>query len=227
MISCIIVDDDPMACMALKRLCTQHAGLDLLHVFQNAGEARQHLLKNPVDLIFLDVEMPEMTGLELLAALPQKPRVIFTTAKTDYAFEAFEVQAVDYLKKPIFVQRFEEAIQKVLDKMQTKEPQPLNEIYLRVDGKFIRMDYDDILFFENVGDYVRVKLQEKQHIIYGTLKSLEDKLSSDFFLKVHRSYIVNLSKIEDIQENTLVIGKAVIPISRAHRPALMKRLRVI
>jgi len=224
-----------MARKSLERLCTKHEALELAGVFENAATALAFLEQeqDTIDLIFLDVEMPEMTGMEFLDQAPVLPMVIFTTSNPEHAFNAFEYRAVDFLKKPISLPRFEQAVAKALETVAKSNDiaaaavANANEIYVREDGRYIRVACDDILYFENVGDYVRVKTAAAQHIIYGSLKSIDEKLNDPRFLKVHRSFIVNLSKIKDIEENTLVIEKTVIPISRAHKAELMSRLKVL
>lgn len=240
MIRCIIIDDELMARKALERLCAKQYELEVVKVFENAETALVWLDENPdcTDLVFLDVEMPGLSGLEFLAQAPDIPAVIFTTGNPEYALDAFEHRAVDFLKKPIALPRFEAAIARAADQLRPKNSASVaananigqagsNEIFVREDGRYVRISCNDILFFENVGDYVRVKTITGQHIIYGTLKGIDEKLTDPRFLKVHRSYIVNLQKIKDIEETTLVIDKTVIPISRAHRAALMAHLNVL
>lgn len=232
MLRSIILDDDLMARKSLERLCVKHAELDLAGVFERAREAIEFLEQEQegVDLIFLDVEMPEMTGIEFLNQAPVLPMVIFTTSNAEYAFDAFEYKAIDFLKKPIALPRFEQAVAKAVEANQKSRADVAsalantNEIFVREDGRYIKISCDDILFFENVGDYVRIKTNTGQHIIHGTLKAIDEKLNDSRFLKVHRSFIVQLSKIKDIEENTLVIDKTVIPISRANKAELMNRL---
>lgn len=229
---CLIVDDDSMARTALQRLCAKQEQLEVLATCESAEEALLFFQNpdNEVDLVFLDVEMPGLSGQELLDKLPVTPMVIFTTANAEYAYDAFEYGAIDFLKKPISQPRFEQAVQKVLN-LQLGNQQfqaSSTNIYVRTEGKFIRLNCDDILFFENVGDYIRIKTASGgNHIIHGTLRGVDERLKDPRFLKVHRSYIVNLDKIVDIEENTLVIDKSVIPISRAHKPLLMNRLRIL
>ncbi len=227
---CIAVDDDLMARKALERLCEKNRSLELLVTFDN-GKAALDFLTNTsgVDLLFLDIEMPILSGIEVLEKLAVVPMVIFTTSRTDYAYEAFEFNAVDYLRKPISAPRFDQAVDKALTLLQKRQvfQAESNEIYVREDGRYIRVPCDDILFFENVGDYIRVKTAKSQYIIHGTLKSIDEKLNDARFLKVHRTYIVNLSKIKDIEENSLVIDKSVIPISRANKGELLGRLKIL
>ncbi len=224
---CLIVDDDPLACKSLLRFCRQVPELEVVHVATDGSEALQWLEKEDIDLLFLDVEMPGLSGIELLEALPALPLVIFTTAKKDYAYEAFEYKAVDYLKKPIAWPRFIEAVSKARMQLQRAVPRSAEEVYIKEDGRFLRLNYDDILYFENVGDYVRIKTTKGSHIIYSTLKNIYKKLDQTKFYRVHRTYIVNMNKIEDIEDNSLVIGGKVIPISRANKPTLMARIHLL
>lgn len=229
-LNCIVVDDDLMARKSLERLCEKNEHIDLIGVFENGQLALDFLSTNDtVDLMFLDVEMPELSGIEVLEKLTVLPMVVFITAKTEYAYEAFEFSALDYLRKPITMPRFEQSVLKAVETMEKRQVfrEESNEVYVRDNGRFVRVPCDDILFFENVGDYVRVKTEKTQHIIHGTLKSIDEKLNDARFLKVHRSYIVNLSKIKDIEENSLVIEKTVIPISRANKGELLGRLKIL
>jgi DNA-binding LytR/AlgR family response regulator len=229
LLKCIVVDDDLMARKSIDRLCEKNEYLHLIGSFENGNDALAFMEKEAVDLLFLDIEMPELSGIELLNRLPILPMIIFTTSKTEYAFDAFEFQAIDYIKKPVTAQRFEQAVTKAYEtakKRQSYQTQA-NDLYVREDGRFIRVSCDEVLFFENVGDYVRVKTTKGQYIIHGTLKSIDEKLNDARFLKIHRSFIVNLDKIKDIEENSLVIDKTVIPISRANKGELMGRLKVL
>lgn len=235
MLRCIIVDDDLMARKNLERLCLKHEALQLNGVFESAVEALDFLEQQQqnIDLVFLDVEMPEMSGIELLDRSSSSPMVVFTTGNAEYAIDAFEYRAIDFLKKPITQPRFEQAISKALEtsrkekELAERARARANEVYVRNDGRFHRISFDDILFFENIGDYVKVKTVHGQHIIYAALKNIEDKLDDPRFLKIHRSYIINLDKIRIIEESHLYIDKTLIPISRAHKSNLMNRLRIL
>ena len=232
-LNCMIVDDDLLARKSLEHLCKKVDSLNLVQVCENAHSALEFLQDEEIDLIFLDIEMPELTGIEFLDRMVTMPQIIFTTSKTEYAFEAFEYEVTDYLKKPIKFPRFQKAVEKAIELYQKDNTVPgttnlnANEVYLRENGKLIRVAYEDIEYFENAGDYILVKTNESKHIIHGTLKGIDAKLNHPLFLKVHRSYIVNLSKIRDIEENTLVIDKKVIPISRANKPVLLGKLNML
>ncbi|MFN8357537.1 MAG: LytTR family DNA-binding domain-containing protein [Spirosomataceae bacterium] len=227
-LKCIIVEDEVMARKSLQRLCEQHDGLQLLAVFENAEDALIFLANEEVDLIWLDVEMPGLSGFGLLENLTSMPQVIMTTTKTEYAFDAYQYQVTDYLQKPITLPRFKVAVEKVieLNAQKTTVAPERQEIYVKIDGRYIRLPYDDILYVENVGDYVKFFTAKNSYIVHTTMKYLEEKLGSQF-LRVHRSFIVHLDKIVDIEENNLVIGNKVIPISRANKPELMNRLNML
>jgi DNA-binding LytR/AlgR family response regulator len=227
-LKCIIVEDELMARIALQRLCEQHDSLILIGVFENATDALLFLAKEQIDLIWLDVEMPGLTGFDLLKSLSSMPQVIMTTSRVEYAFEAYQYQVTDYIQKPITQPRFKMAVEKVLElniRKTTVSPER-HEIYVKTDGRYIRLSYDDILYVENIGDYVKIFTKKQSYIVHTTMKYLEEKLGNDF-LRVHRSYIVHLDKIVDIEENTLVIENKVIPISRANKPELINRLNML
>lgn len=218
-----------MSRKALERLCQQHGSLDVLATFDNATDALGFLAGQTVDLIWLDVEMPGLSGLELLEKLPFIPYVVLTTSKTEYAFDAFQYQVTDYLKKPITLPRFNIAVKKVLGlsaRVKANLPAEREEIYIKTDGRYIRLPFNSISYIESTGDYVKIFTSTQTHIVYSTMKYLEEKLGGQF-LRVHRSYIVHLDKIVDIEENTLVVNNKVIPISRANKSELMNRLNLL
>lgn len=228
-LNCIIVEDEPMSRKALHRLCEQHGSLEVLGVFENATSALDFLAQHEVDLIWLDIEMPGLSGFELLEQLPSIPYVILTTSKIEYAFEAFQYNVTDYLKKPISMPRFKIAVEKVLDlntRAKTTSSDERKEIYIKTDGRYIRLPFETISYIENTGDYVKIFTSSHTHVVYTTMKYLEEKLGFQF-LRVHRSYIVHLDKIVDIEDNTLVINNKVIPISRANKSELMNRLNLL
>ncbi len=228
-LTCIIVEDELMSRKSLQRLCYQHGLLDVRAVFNNATSALDYLAEQDVDLIWLDVEMPGLSGFDLLEQLPSMPYVILTTGKIEYAFEAFQYNVTDYLKKPIYLPRFKMAVEKVLDLKARAKASPSDErqeIYIKTDGRYIRLPFATISYIENTGDYVKIFTATQTYIVYATMKYLEEKLGVQF-LRVHRSYIVHLDKIVDIEENTLVINNKVIPISRANKSELMNRLNLL
>ena len=229
---CIIVDDNPMARMALKQLVSQVSSLELVAECEDAREALASLNSTQVDLLLLDIEMPEMTGLELTKKLGNsKPLIIFTTAKKDYAVEAFELSVVDYLIKPIALPRFKQAIEKASEAIESnKEELKVEEqgfVFVKDNGVLKRISIDDILFLEAMGDYVKVHTSQKFHVVHATLKSIEEKLPAAKFIRVHRSYIVAINKIDYIQEGTISIGKTTIPVADTHKSTLNRRLNLL
>ncbi|MFD2935676.1 LytR/AlgR family response regulator transcription factor [Spirosoma flavum] len=228
-LNCIIVEDEAMSRKSLQRLCEQHNSLELLAVFDNATSALDFLAEQEIDLIWLDVEMPGLSGFDLLEQLPSIPFVILTTSKIEYAFEAFQYNVTDYLKKPITLPRFNIAVEKVVElnaRAKINSSDDRKEIYIKTDGRYIRLPFESIAYIENTGDYVKIFTTTQTHIVYTTMKYLEEKLGVQF-LRVHRSYIVHLDKIVDIEDNTLVINNKVIPISRANKSELMNRLNLL
>jgi len=230
-LNCIIVEDELMARKSLGTLCSKVDKLQLAESFVSADEALNYLEQNEVDLIFLDIEMPGLSGIEMLDQMAFIPQVIFTTGNKEYAYDAYEYEVTDFLKKPITQPRFLKAIDRAMARKQQLDivahTSAQHEIYIRADGKFIRVAYKDILYLENVGDYVKVLTKQGNHIIHGSLKSIDARILHPRFLKVHRSFIVNLEHIVDIQDNSIVIGRKVIPISRAHKPILMKSINIL
>lgn len=228
-LTCIIIEDEQLSRKSLQRLCEQHGSLTVLATFENATGVLDFMAENTVDLIWLDVEMPGESGLELLEKLPSTPYVVLTTSKTEYAFDAFQYQVTDYLKKPILLPRFNLAVGKVLElsaRAKARSAVEREEIYVKTDGRYVRLPFDSISYVENTGDYVKIYTTTQTYIVYATMKYLEEKLGPQF-LRVHRSYIVRLDKIVDIEENTLVISRKVIPISRANKSELMSRLNML
>ncbi len=229
---CLIVDDNKMARMAMKQLVSQIKDLELVKECEDAMQAYNTINKEPVDLVFLDVEMPGMTGLELIKNLGnKKPLIIFTTAKKEYAVEAFELNVVDYLIKPVTTARFLQAVERanevfLSDKQEVKIGGQ-EFVFIKDNGVLKRISVDDIMYLEAMGDYVKVHTAQKFHVLHSTLKSIEEKLPAPKFIRVHRSYIVSLNKIDFIQESVIAIGKASVPVADTYRGGLNKRLNLL
>jgi DNA-binding LytR/AlgR family response regulator len=229
---CLIVDDNKMARMAMKQLVGQVKDLELIQECEDAMEAYNLINSQQIDLIFLDIEMPGMTGLELTKNLGAKsPLIVFTTAKKDYAVEAFELNVVDYLVKPVTPSRFLQAVERANETIASdKEEVKVEEqefVFVKDNGILKRINVDDILYLEAMGDYVKVHTSQKFHVLHATLKSIEEKLPASKFIRVHRSYIVSLSKIDFIQEGVISIGKATVPVADTYRTTLNKRLNLL
>ncbi len=227
----IIIDDDLMAIKYVEKLVEKKEELELISTFDDPQKGLEFLHNNQIDLLFLDIEMPGLTGIELIEQLTTLPQIIFTTGNRQYAYDAFEYDVTDFLKKPILPVRFEAAVEKAVARQEQlgkiASYSASHELYIRTDGRLIRLPYKEILYFENVGDYVKVITERGNHVIYGALKAIDEKLTHPCFLKVHRSFIINLDKVKDIEENTVVIEKKVIPISRAHKPILMNAINLL
>lgn len=229
---CLIVDDNKMARMAMKQLVSQVKSLDLVAECSDAMEAYNYLNSKNIDLLLLDIEMPGMTGLELTKKLGNKsPLIIFTTAKTDYAVEAFELSVVDYLVKPVLPARFVQAIEKTKEVLEVikadEKPVEQDFVFVKDNGILKKINVDDILYLEAMGDYVKVYTGQRFHVLHSTLKSIEEKLPASKFVRVHRSYIVSLNKIDFIQDGSITIGKASVPIADTYRTLLNKRLNLL
>jgi DNA-binding LytR/AlgR family response regulator len=223
-LTCIIVEDLQVAANYLVKCCEKSGQVEVKGHFMNVNEALAFLNENSVDLIFLDVEMPGANGFELLDQIAFSPKVILTTAKKDYAYNAFQYNVSDYLMKPFTYQRFLEALQKIQPSKETISTQNGSDhIYIKADGKLIRLNNDSILYIESMGDYVKFVTNDNTKYI----KNLEEKVSKQHFLKVHRSYIVNLHKIDDMRENILFIKGNEIPVSKANKADVFKRLNII
>jgi DNA-binding LytR/AlgR family response regulator len=229
---CLIVDDNKMARMAMKQLISHSKELVLVRECANAMEAYNTINEESVDLIFLDIEMPGMTGLELIRNLGNKsPLIIFSTAKKDYAVEAFELNVVDYLVKPVTTSRFLQSVEKAAEAFASNKQEVKVEdqefVFIKDNGVLKRINVDDILYLEAMGDYVKVHTALKFHVLHSTLKSIEEKLPSTKFIRVHRSYIVSLNKIDSIHEGVISMPKATIPVADTYRINLNKRLNLL
>jgi len=229
---CLIVDDNQLARMAMKQLVNQVQMLELVAECNDAMQAYNYLNNGQVDLLFLDIEMPGMTGIELTKKLGTKrPLIIFTTAKTDYAVEAFELNVVDYIVKPVSLARFLQAVEKAKETLDSNKQEVKIEakefVFVKDNGILKKLNLDDILYLEAMGDYVKVHTAQKFHVLHSTLKSIEEKLPLNKFLRIHRSYIVSLQKIDFIQDGIISIGKATIPVAETYKSALNKRLNLL
>ena len=233
---CIIIDDEKMARVILKTLCNEIQSLEVLEDFPNAIEAIKYLNKNRVDLIFLDIHMPNFNGLDFIRSLKDPPKIILITSDPNFAIEAFEYDfIVDYLLKPLQFDRFKKSIEKAKIKnltlasneTNTSANEIENDFYISIDRRLIKIDLPSIYLIEAKGDYIKIKTENKDYIVHSTLKKIEEKLPDSLFLKIHRSFIINLKKIIDIEDNSVLIKKDVIPVSRSKRPELMKRLDLL
>lgn len=229
-VKCIIVDDEPLAIEILESYVARVDQLELVGSFRNAVSAFTFLQQNYVELIFLDIQMPKLSGIDFLKTLKQPPKVIFTTAFRDYAVQGFELEIVDYLLKPIPFERFLKAVAKVLHQpgppISQNKPEAItdNYVYFKVDKKMIKTRMADVLYIESIKDYVKVKTPDKEIITQQKISYLEESLPREQFLRIHRSFIVNLEKIDAYSATDVEIGKLSIPIGRNYKNDVMKVL---
>lgn len=229
--NCIVVDDDAMARMLLEHYISQTEDLHLVATCENAIEAANVLKKQSIDLMFLDVEMPDMTGIEFMESLVRRPEVIMVTSKEDYALDAFEIQVADYLLKPVKYARFLKAVQRVQNRFtqvaNTPPKQEEENVFIKTEGRLVNLELSDIQWVEAQGDYVKIQTQKEGYVVHGTIKSYEEKLPTSTFVRVHRSFIIRVDQIVDIADASIVIGRSVIPIGASYKDGLLKRLRML
>lgn len=230
--TCLIVDDNPMARFALRNMLVDIDDLQMAGECESALEAYNFLQQTNCDLILLDVEMPGMTGLELLHSLEVPPLVILITAKADYAVEGFNLEVVDYIVKPVALPRLLKAVQRAKDRKLSlmdahKTEENNNHLFVRVENQLLRIDFDDILFVQALGDYIVFQTPNKKYPVHITMKAIEEKLSDGRFLRVHRSYIVATDKIDNIEQNSLYVHGHIIPVSESNKKTLLNKLNII
>ncbi len=228
-INCIIIDDEPLARKGLKEYVADVDFLNLTGEFDNPLKATELIAAGEVQLLFLDIQMPKITGLDFFKTLQHPPPVIFTTAYPQYALEGFEVNALDYLVKPVSFARFLAAALKAKEYYEVREKNltgdtAADHFFIKADNKLVRVSYDDILYVEALQNYVTIHTTARKYMTYLTFKSVEDYLPADKFLKVHKSYIVAASKIDSIEGNDLRIGQQHIPVSRNQKDEVMDKL---
>ena len=235
--NCIIIDDEATSRTIIGELCSSYKNLNVVEVFSNAIEAIKYLNQNKTDLIFLDIHMPDFNGFDFIRTLKDPPYIILTTADAEFAIQAFEYDCIlDYIVKPIKPERFKKSIQKVEGKLNEKvtatvtdkeKQQTGDDFYVNINKRLIKIDIQSIYLVEAKGDYIYLKTDNKNYTVHSTLKKIEEKLPDHMFLKIHRSYIININKIIDIEDNSVLIEKDVVPVSRSNRPELMKRLNLL
>ena len=232
-INCIIIDDEPLARKGLKEYIADVDFLQLMGEFDNPVKAMDVLAKGEVQLLFLDIQMPKITGLDFFKTLKHAPPVIFTTAFPEYALEGFELNALDYLVKPISLERFLKAALRAREFYEVRQKNiaetthgaaAAEYFFIKADNKLVKISYDDIIFAEALQNYVVIHMRDKKYITYLTFRSVEDYLPSDKFIKTHKSYIVSASKVDSIEANDIRIGQHHIPISRNLKDEVMEKL---
>lgn len=227
-IKCMVVDDEPIARDILKKHILATPGLVLLKSCMNATEAYEGLHQHAVDVIFLDIQMPVITGTDFLRSLRNPPLVVFTTAYHDYAVEGFELNSVDYLLKPITYERFYQAIEKIRERMGKKQASPTTAapgyIFIKQDSRLVRLNFEQILYITAEKDFSTVYTADKKMLAGMHLKMLESMLPPALFCRIHRSYLVQLAKITAINGNMAELGKTQLPIGALYKTALLQKL---
>ena len=228
-IKCVAIDDEPLALEIIKDYIEKVSFLELIKTFESAVESIDFLKKNKVDLLFLDIQMEELTGIQLLNILNPKPNVIFTTAYDSFAIQGFELDAVDYLLKPISFERFLKAVSKVYEKLnleslsenKTKEATiytPGDDFFfVKTEFRLEKVNFSEILYIEGMGDYLRIVTPDKRVMTLQNFKKMEEMLPVNKFYRIHKSYIVALDKIENIERNRIKITDKLIPISDTYK----------
>lgn len=241
MLTCVIIDDNEINRFTLERAVQRHDQLTLAASFADAVEALPYFRGgNQTDVLLLDIEMPHISGLELLKLLPEpKPAVILVTTHNTFAVDAFELQVLDYLVKPVNYARFCQAIARVTDLLPAPALAPApaapiaapsdisaagTDLFVKTSGKLLRINFEEVLYIEALSTYVLLVTDKQKHIVGGTLKNIEERLPFRHFVRVHRSYIVNLHRVEALEDNMLKLGQYEVPVSRAYQDELTQRL---
>lgn len=222
-LTCAIIDDEPLAAELLESYAKKTPELHLVGVYGSAVEAMKELRNNPVDLLFLDIQMPELSGMEFAGILPKKTKVIFTTAFDRYAIDGYKVNAVDYLLKPISYDSFVLSVNRVLERCRDVDRQDVMSadgfVYVKSEYKLVKINFDDILYIEGVKDYIKIYFCDRRKPVMSlmNMKKLEDYLPKSQFMRVHRSFIVNMSVADMIDRGRIVAGDTFIPVSESYK----------
>jgi DNA-binding LytR/AlgR family response regulator len=228
-LNCVIVDDSAIQRMVVNKHVSNSLHLKLVGEFSNAIEAKNFMSYNEVDLLFLDIEMPVINGFDLLDGLKKKPQVIFITSKSEYAVKAFDYDATDYLQKPITNARFDAAIKRALQQQAILKDQPEEDgsyIFIKSKLKKLKVFTSRIKYVEAYGDYIKVITDEETHLVLSTMKSFENDLPADRFVRVHKSFIINIEKVDKFNSKFAEIGQSKIPLSRNKKDDLKRALSV-
>ena len=226
-LNCAIVDDCPIQRMIVRKMVNNHENLHLMGEFSSAIDTNKFLSFNTIDLLFLDIEMPVLNGFDFLDTLKTKPQVIFISTKQEYALKAFDYEATDYIQKPINPDRFDTAIKKAIHKQLFLGKVPIENtehIYIKSNLKKLKIFTSKIKYVEAYGDYVKVITDDENHLVLSTMKSFESELPKDKFFRAHKSFIVNLNKVDKFNSKLIEIGSVKIPVSRTKKEELKKAI---
>lgn len=224
---CIIVDDEQTARNILKRYVNDIPFLQLEGEFKNAIEALEYIRKNPIDLMFLDIEMPKLSGINLAKIVENEVKVIFTTAHREFAIDGFELNAVDYLLKPISFDRFLKATHRITEQSKALNQDSINSyFYVKVNKQMIKIEFSNLLYIEGLSNYIKIFTADQSYVVYDKLSSLSNELPSNSFMRIHKSYIVNTKKINLYTREYVEIRKKQIPIGSTYKTALLSFLEL-
>ncbi len=226
MIRCIIIEDEPLAQDVIKSHLQKSGRFNLVGTYRNAPEAKEAIEKEEIDLIFLDIQLPGMTGLNFLRSLTNPPLVVFTTSYPEYALESYEFNVIDYLLKPISYERFSKTIDKIIDgkifkTSDEKKPAYREYIFIRSNNKFFRISFTDIIYIEGMRDYLKIHTPEHIIVTHQTMVEMENILPPGQFIRIQKSYIVSITRIKAVSGNSVDMGKALIPIGLNYKERLM------
>ncbi len=223
MIKAIAIDDEPIALKVIENFCHEIETISLEKTFSNAEDGLKHLKKFPTDIIFLDIEMPNLNGIDLYKQIKQNTLVIFITSRADYAVEGFNLNALDYLLKPFTFERFKQATDKAQEYFSSNINSKSQHIFVRADYSLQKIMLDDITYIEALDDYLKINLyQQKTIVARMTMKAMFEKLPSSEFIRVHRSFIVPIKKVESLRNKTLLLGDKKIPVGNSYESEVMK-----
>lgn len=232
MMNCIALDDEPLALDIIEAYVKKHPELNLIARCNNADEASKVLNSQHIDLMFLDIQMPGVTGLNFIRSLKNKPLFMFTTAYSEYAIDGFELDAIDYLLKPIAYDRFEKAIEKAKEYYTIKNNSGLTEsdlendfIFVKANQQLIKLAYGEILYVEAFADYVKIFLNDRKIVTLQTMKKMEAKLPSDIFSRVHRSFIVNRKAVQSFSTSVCEVNGEKIPVGKNYKNDFIKLMK--
>jgi DNA-binding LytR/AlgR family response regulator len=229
-IKCVLVDDEPLAIKVLQNYFANFPDFDVIGTFNNSLEALDFINNNSVDTVFLDINMPMMTGFELISLMENKPKVIITTAFREFAAESYDLEVLDYLVKPIPLPRFIKCINKITTEFSLKnnikiEPVRMDShIFIKVDKKMVKINIDEILFIEGMKEYIKVVTIDKTYITHKSMTSLSEELPSDQFIRIHKSYTIAIDKVKFIEGNRIQILSYTIPIGRNYSKDVKSRI---
>lgn len=226
----LLVDDEYLGMNLLEGYLKRQGGFEIIGKLESPIEAMQLMNSQPIDLLFLDIQMPEISGPNMLRALPKPPVTIFTTAYDNFALEAFDLNVVDYLRKPVPFDRFVQALNKALQVLDPVLPDsplpsaPRNYLTLKNEGKWTRVSYDEIIYIEGLREYVKIVTTAGNFVVLKTLLNLSEELPDDKFIRIHKSYIASLAHIRSLEGNTLLVGGKALPLSRERKKEILARI---